>query len=290
MIREPALQLRPYSRRDHARVERLLKRSSRIHTHLDWEEPKYWLRRSPAVLAFRGRALIGLLAAAPDPPDVAWVRLAVLADGLGTADKNLVLDELWGVVQAELSQLQVARVAALTFDAWIEPVLANWGFAHSHQVMVLSRSFYERPQMPVSPATIRPARDIDLHAIVRTDNAAFDPPWALSERTLHGALVKASYASVAELNGTIVGYQITTGGRDTAHLARLAVLPALQGQRIGRALVADQIGYYEQMGTSAVGVNTQDNNTASLALYAALGFEHTGESYPVWQLHLNLGS
>ncbi len=41
--------------------------------------------------------------------------------------------------------------------------------------------------------------------------------------------------------------------------------------------------HFADCGINPVGVNTQSNNAASLALYSALGFTLTGEGYQVWQ-------
>ncbi|MFQ5410027.1 MAG: GNAT family N-acetyltransferase [Anaerolineales bacterium] len=283
MIRPPALQMRPFAAPDRRKVERLLDRSPKVHTHLDWEEPQTWFRRPPTMLAFRGRALVGVLSAPPDPPDVAWVRLAAVSAGVPPAT---ALDRLWQAVRADLVNRETCRAAALTLDPWMEPLLGRWGFAQSHSVVALSRNNRPPPEMPLVAARIRLARKADLSAIGTADNAAFEAPWALSAQALQAALARGAYATVAELDGAVVGYQITTGGRYGAHLARLAVLPALQGRRIGRALVADMLRHFDRLGAPAVGVNTQDNNAASLALYEALEFHFTGESYPVWQLHL----
>lgn len=275
--------MRPYAWRDRRRVERLVGASTHIHTHLDWDSPETWLRAGPAMLAFQGQALVGLLAAPPEPPGVAWIRLAIVADGLRAES---ILDEMWLSVRRELVGQGVSRAAALTLEPWLEPILAAWGFAHSHQVAVLSRPAGALPASGMSPAFIRPVRRGDVDAIRVADNAAFDPPWNHSERALRTALSKASYATVAELDGRVVGYQVSSGGRYGAHLARLAVHPSVQGLGIGRQLVVDMLRFFESFGAPAVGVNTQDDNPASLALYQSLGFQHTGESFPVWQLHL----
>jgi ribosomal protein S18 acetylase RimI-like enzyme len=43
------------------------------------------------------------------------------------------------------------------------------------------------------------------------------------------------------------------------------------------------IKYFKRKGIDQISVNTQDNNTSSLALYKRLGFELTGETFPVFR-------
>jgi ribosomal protein S18 acetylase RimI-like enzyme len=66
------------------------------------------------------------------------------------------------------------------------------------------------------------------------------------------------------------------------HLARLAVLPAYQGRGVGYALVNDLLRQFVFRGIFRVTVNTQADNHASLRLYENMGFQRTGESYPVY--------
>src|SRR5574337_1230102 len=115
------------------------------------------------------------------------------------------------------------------------------------------------------------------------DNDSFAPPWEYSRNVLRQAMAQSSLVTVAEIDGEIVGYQISSGGREGAHLARLAVLPDLQGRGIGRALTMHMIEHFEKRGAARITVNTQRDNTASLNVYHALGFEATGEYYVVWQ-------
>jgi ribosomal-protein-alanine N-acetyltransferase len=103
---------------------------------------------------------------------------------------------------------------------------------------------------------------------------------------LRQAIALADYLAVAEIEGRIVGYQLSTPGAAGAHLARLAVLPGWQCRGLGTALVADMITHYTAAGARQLTVNTQDTNLASLALYQRLGFALTGARYPVYQLAL----
>jgi ribosomal protein S18 acetylase RimI-like enzyme len=87
---------------------------------------------------------------------------------------------------------------------------------------------------------------------------------------------------VAETERGIVGYQLTTGGGQRAHLARLAVHPSVQGRGAGKTLLSDLLRALTQTGIFRLTVNTQSDNQTSLNLYQKMGFVRTGEQHPVY--------
>ena len=87
---------------------------------------------------------------------------------------------------------------------------------------------------------------------------------------------------MAEEERGIVGYQITTGHGQRAHLARLAVHPLVQGRGAGKALLSGIFRTLIENGMSRLTVNTQSDNVNSLNLYQKIGFVRTGEQYPVY--------
>jgi ribosomal protein S18 acetylase RimI-like enzyme len=283
---------RPALPADHSLLSRLLRSTPHCHTHLDWQPPEAWLGTRPFYLAFDGNKIVGALAATPDPPDVGWVRLAA-AEG---AEIGAVLDALWQVTRETLIEMRVSQIVSMMVDDWFVQHLARWGFAHYTNVVVLARR-HGATKLPATPGwppilglasaprvRLRPAKAGDLPAIAEVDNAAFTPPWQYSLNVVQQALAHADCATMAEMNGRIAGYQISSGGRQGGHLARLAVRPEYQGQGVGRALVSEVIRYFEKRNAPRITVNTQSDNESSLAVYRSLGFELTGESYAVWRL------
>ncbi len=121
------------------------------------------------------------------------------------------------------------------------------------------------------------------------DNAAFVPLWHNSLDTMQRAFSQALVVTVAETKEGIVGYQLTTGHGQRAHLARLAVHPGMQGRGIGRALLGDLFAYLTHTGTMRLSVNTQSDNQVSLKLYKDMGFNRTGEEYPVYTFEVPAG-
>ena len=118
--------------------------------------------------------------------------------------------------------------------------------------------------------------------IEEIDHDAFALAWQNSRQTLSAASNYSTYASVADFEGQLVGYQISTASALGAHLARLAVRKHFQRQGIGRALVVDLLKHITRRGFDRVTVNTQADNFSSQKLYNSLGFELTGQRYPMY--------
>jgi ribosomal-protein-alanine N-acetyltransferase len=130
---------------------------------------------------------------------------------------------------------------------------------------------------------IRPISVNDLETIHAIDTSAFGALWKSSYDTLARAYQQSCESTLIEIGGIAVGYQISTTGPLGGHLARLAVLPAYQGQGIGFTLVQDVLERFSRRGAQRVTVNTQRDNSGSLSLYKKAGFRITNETYPVYQ-------
>jgi ribosomal-protein-alanine N-acetyltransferase len=282
---DPRFSVRPASPADRNAISLLMRFEPYVHSHLDWRPADEWLDAQPYLMLERGKRAIGALAAPPDPPHTAWLRLfAVVADASPTA----VWDQLWPPTHDELVRLGVQTAAALSAEEWFGPLCARAGFRETHGVIVL-----ERPRGPLAGAarpllaSIRAASKTDYGAISAIDLAAFTPPWQMSAAVIGQAFSMADLITVAEVDGQMVGYQLTTPSHQGAHLARLAVLPAWQNIGIGVSLVRHLIEHYNRRPMGLLTVNTQDTNAASLAVYEGLGFTRTGVRFPVNQLTLN---
>ncbi|HLO17355.1 MAG TPA: GNAT family N-acetyltransferase, partial [Anaerolineales bacterium] len=164
-------------------------------------------------------------------------------------------------------------------------ILAASGFENRQQIVMLEwRGFASQP-IPARDASgirIRRMTEADLPEVEKTDAASFEPLWQNPLETLRRAFAQALYVTVAENENGIIGYQLSTGSNQRAHLARLAVHPAVQGKGAGRALLSDLFTYLAYAGIPRLSVNTQSDNQVSLSLYQRTGFVRTGEQYPVY--------
>lgn len=258
-----------------------------VHRHLDWRQPLEWLNVSPFLVAEQYGRIIAALSCAPDPQRIAWVRLFATASHIPA---QTAWDLLWPKAYTQLSErADLLWVAAIPLQRWFENLLEQSQFQQTHYVITLSREQSNLPPQPNLPGiAIRDMQTSDLTEVERIDMAAFVPIWQNSRSTLQFALKQAMLASVAEYQGKVIGYQISTATTMGGHLARLAVHPDWQKQGIGHALLHDLLVQCNKRGAYTITINTQQDNIASLHLYQNWGFRPTNESYPVYQIAPNI--
>ena len=275
--------VRPASPKDHQQLSNLIFFESRLHRHLDWRSPLEWLGAPFYWALEEGGQITAALACPPEREGIAWVRLFVYT---GRWSAESAWGMIWTTAREEIARAGGAKVAAIAIQPWFQDVLAASGFENRQQIVMLEW----RPQASGSLANTTPATGIrirrmteaDLPEVENTDAASFDPLWQNPLETIRRAFAQALYVTVAEDDHRIIGYQLSTGGGQRAHLARLAVHPAVQGKGAGRALLNDLFRYITYAGISRLSVNTQSDNQASLSLYQRMGFVRTGEEYPVY--------
>jgi ribosomal protein S18 acetylase RimI-like enzyme len=267
---------------DRQSIANLIHFGAYVHRHLDWRPPLDWIGHPPFLVARREDEMIGVLVCPPDPPNVAWIRLFAVAHG---AQPEKVWQELWSVALPQLRELPGSlRIAVIPLHNWFETILMTSEFRCDHKVIVLSWESCERPiARRDASLKIRPMVREDLPEVEKIDEAAFGGVWRNSQSCLEIAYRQSALASVAESNGHLLGYQISTATQMGGHLARLAVFPDHQGSGVGYALLDDLLSQFEKRGTSNVTVNTQHDNRVSLSLYQKAGFRLTGEEYPVYE-------
>jgi ribosomal protein S18 acetylase RimI-like enzyme len=264
---------------DHQQLSNLIFFESRLHRHLDWRSPLEWLG-APFYWALEdGGQITAALACPIEAVGIAWVRLFVFT-GRWSAESAWRL--LWAAARQEIAQAGGAKVAAIAIQPWFQDVLSASGFENPQQIVMLEWHYQPHTLHQANGIRIRKMTADDLPEVEKTDAASFNPLWQNPLETLRRAFAQALYATVAENENGIIGYQISTGGGQRAHLARLAVHPAVQGQGAARALLNDLFRYIAYAGISRLSVNTQSDNQASLSLYQRMGFIRTGEQYPVY--------
>jgi ribosomal protein S18 acetylase RimI-like enzyme len=274
-----AREVRPADRYDREQVSSLIFLESHVHKHLDWKTPLDWLGRTPFMVLQEGGQLSAALACPPDPPSIAWLRLFVFASHLNGRETWRLL---WPAAMQRLEAQGGGTAAAIVTHPWLEPILLEDGFEPVNHIVLLEMNSQSDSQ-PQTTADwiIRPMVPGDLPRVVDLDAAAFAPLWRNSLEGLASAFNQACYASVAEDDSGLIGYQLATGGAFGTHLARLAVQPAAQGRGLGASLVHDLIAHIPRDREPRLTVNTQADNKASHALYERLGFRRTGERFPV---------
>jgi [ribosomal protein S18]-alanine N-acetyltransferase len=271
--------VRPADPGDHQQLSNLIFFENRLHRHLDWRSPLEWLGAPFYWALDDGGQIMAALACPPEREGIAWIRLFVYS---GRWSAENAWDLLWTAAREEIQRVGGAKVAAIAIQPWFQNLLAGSRFESHQQIVLLEWRYQPTVARDTAGVRIRKMTEADLLDVEKTDRASFDSLWQNPLETLRRAYAQALYATVAENQNGIIGYQISTGAGQRAHLARLAVHPAVQGKGAGRAILNDLFRFLTYMGVSRLSVNTQSDNQASLNLYQRMGFVRTGERYPVY--------
>ena len=279
--------LTPYIRRYRRDLLRLVQEAQddlRLHVHLDWSIIDDWINEPnvPIFLAWSGTLLIGVIAASPPQEGTAWLRLLALRNDVEIAS---VLEALWSSLRDFLLSTGITEIGALTLRPWLEAYLPVLGFESVDQIVTLRRSSMNipSPHVAIEGIRIRVVGWRDVAAVLPIDHAAFEPLWQLSLSAFRQASREAASFTVAEVDGKLIGYQLSTLYRDGAHLARLAVLPEYQGAGVGGLLVGDMLNEFLGRGILSATVNTQESNAQSQRLYQRYDFRLTGLATALWK-------
>jgi ribosomal protein S18 acetylase RimI-like enzyme len=270
--------IRSVTPKDQPRLANLLHFEFHVHRHLDWISPLELIGEQPFLVVEQDQQVQAALACPVDPPGVAWLRMFAASR---VVSYEAMWQLLWGQVRQELKE-DNNRIVAFSLRDWFGDMLERSRFRKIQDVVFLTRDGYSsiKPAHNVS-MNIRLMEAEDLPAVEQVDMQAFGPIWRNSFSSLKAALSQSYISTVAETNTGIIGYQISTAGHMGGHLARLAVLPELQGKKVGHDILVDLLNQFAEHSINRISVNTQHDNQASLRLYKRLGFYLTGETYPV---------
>jgi len=272
--------IRPASQQDAFSVNLLLQTAEVKHRHLDWRQPRDWLAFSPFWVIEADGHLRALLAIPADPPHIAWVRLFASSTHPSPRQSWNVLFER---CLAELPPRSQTTIAALGLSPWFCGFLEDSGFVLRQKIIILAWDFVLPPlrRLP-SGLLIRPMQTTDLDEVHHIDSMAFEPIWQNSAADVAIAHKTAGFSTVAEMDGRVVGYQISTVNQKHLHLTRLAVNPSVQRLSIGFGIVYHLLQHCQKESFIGLTVNTQDDNLASQNLYHQCNFQRTGEFFPVY--------
>jgi ribosomal-protein-alanine N-acetyltransferase len=279
------LVIRSAKDKDRTKIASLMQFETYVHRHLDWRPPLDWIGHAPFLVMEQGQRITAALVCPPDPPGVAWIRMFSVSIHTST---QLAWKSLWQKACQYLVEHQVHIVAAIPINKWFQDILLGSGFYHTHDVVMLAWTGGDA-HVPVTTenARIRQMSESDLDMVVSVDEKSFGALWRNTRQLLEIAYGQALSATVAERNGEVIGYQISTPSPYGVHLSRLAVHPKAQSQGIGYMLVCDLISTCREKNYGQLTVNTQHDNEISLSLYQKAGFTRTGERYSVYQYELN---
>jgi len=271
---------RPAGPEDRAALALLLARTWRRHGSSALEDQAELLANGLSTISLLrndARGFLGLHLRQPagSPPQVwADLNLAAVESG-GRVDGTLT-----ALTRAAVPGLQRAGgtgIVCLAPPGWLEEGLSRAGFVEEDKV--ITYAYTSRAPLPADePAILRPIRSTDTDDILRINALAFGPFWQYDDSVVLGWVLAADRGVVAEVDGRIAGFAVTTMGLagNYAHLIRVATDPAYRRRGIGRQLVADAIRFSRDASAPGLALNTQASNRVSRSLYESLGFRQTG--------------
>lgn len=282
--RRADLSVRPARGDDLPELRHLIETSSRAHLNLDWWTLDDWVGNPAFLVAESDARIVAFGVGVRDASPLAWLRALVVEDGLGV---DALLDTLLPRLSDALRMQGVPALACLAWAEWLAEQLPRRGFAPMTHIVTLRKDHGMAPALALTHRVlVREARPADLDAVAVADHAAFEPEWWYGRGTFDRMLRGPARFVVAEREDAPVGYAFGDAPGLQAHIVRLAVHPAHQKHGIGARLLADLVSHWRAQGVSAITVNTQTYNEASLRLYRRFDFAPIGQPVTVWRLDL----
>ena len=282
------MQVRRADLKDQKQLSNLFFFETRSHRHLDWRSPLEWLGDKYFWAVENGTSITAALACPEEINGIAWVRLFVHSSGFWSPENAWTV--LWDLAQKDIAQAGGATIAAIAQHPWFRKVLELTGFETRQSIVMLEWTYQPWASREADGVHIRQMTEADLPEVATVDKVSFDPLWNNTLETLRRALSQSLFATVAEDDQGVIGYQVTTGSNTRAHLARLAVHPSVQRRGVAGVILGDLFTKLGKDGYSKLTVNTQSDNRTSLSLYKKMGFIRTGESYPVYTFNVQAHS
>lgn len=275
--------VRTAQKSDQDAIQNFMDHAAAMHRHLDWRSPFDWFGNHNFLLSLQNDDIDGLLICTAEPDEVFWVRIFGV-------DRFSQIEEQWKLLFNQFtlqlpSQNQPVTVASIAYFDWMKKLLIENRWKVQQEVVQLNwvhNNLNKLDKKWPEELSIRPMTYNDIKTVTKIDQDCFLYIWKQSQDVIRRAFEQSSYTTVAVLEDEIVGFQISTSHRAIAHLARLAVLPKFQGQHIGQALVQNMLRHYSRPWIHEITVNTQHDNQVSLSLYNKMGFEPSGERFPIF--------
>ncbi|MCK9537693.1 ribosomal protein S18-alanine N-acetyltransferase [Dokdonella sp.] len=127
-----------------------------------------------------------------------------------------------------------------------------------------------RPELPAFKRM--QLRHVD--AVVEIEAAAYEFPWS---RSIFIDCLRAGYAGRVLVRGEqVIGYGMLSAAAQEAHILNVCVVPAEQGQGLGRRLVAQLLQMARWHRSERVFLEVRPSNAIAIALYQSIGFNQIG--------------
>jgi len=118
--------------------------------------------------------------------------------------------------------------------------------------------------------SIRKCKKKDILSVIKIENESFEYPY---RENIFYYFLNSNKFLVAEVEGKVVGYIISSIRGDEGLIISIAVLPSHRRKGIGKALMEKSI---ELLETDVVMLTLREHNRAALNFYNKLGFKIKG--------------
>ena len=125
--------------------------------------------------------------------------------------------------------------------------------------------------MTIDAVRTRPMEVADLDRVLAIERLAYDHPWTRGNFVDSLAAGYLARLYLDQRDGCI-GYFVAMAGVDEMHLLNLTIVPALQRQGHGLALLATLCSQSRASGARMLWLEVRHSNAAARRLYARAGF------------------
>lgn len=206
-----------------------------------------------------------------------WARLGTWRGSDGLASLTLGAEsppspEFVGECIERLRQSGYTSVVTNALTAADSLPFVDAGFRVRERLHLLAHDMADIPEAHI---TTRRARRRDRPGVLALDAQAFEPFWRLDAPGLTDALAATPSSRFRTVRDgeAIAAYGIAGRAGRQGYIQRIAVDPSHRRIGLGRALIADALGWLSRRGARRTVVNTQERNTGAFLLYEACGFE-----------------
>jgi ribosomal-protein-alanine N-acetyltransferase len=279
----PEYAVRQATHDDTKALSTLLLEAARVAWYSDVRDAERLIERQRVFLVEDAGRPAGVCGITIGPQSVARIQVFASRERGRAGD---VLRAALKTLRSVLSEQGVEALAFIGPDEWLLSELAAQGFERVNTILTLHKHSLRVPDRGNLEAIVRPVQPTDLPGLVAIDEAAFAPLWRNTEEIFREYTEQCTEFCVAELEGTVVGYDCLNVIGRHGHITRIAVHPRYQGRRIGVRLLAEAIAVLAQDGVLGITLNTQQDNERALRLYTWFGFRSLGREAEVLVLRL----
>jgi ribosomal-protein-alanine N-acetyltransferase len=266
--------IRPLTIDDLPLITRLLRTSEYVYQRFTLEELPALLQHYPSVGVLNATSLQGFLLSQTVNPPSAWIG----GYGVNWTESRSYISLLETMLDALSPYLIRRGVRYLHYsgndlhDDWLRDILLTRGFRPFRLLYAYDKFDYSIPSNGNQQVLVRPFEQRDLPAILAIEQACFEDFWRYDALTFEDVARTHPYFVVAELNGSVVGYQYNARDQEYGYLVRIAVHPSASGKAIGVRLMSEAINFFQRARVVRIMLNTQDDNTHAHRLYEWFGF------------------